>query len=413
MGELNRLFHRLYGGPLADIGDPAPDDHGDGPETASPSTPGVVIQGKLEHSLDTDYFRIDVAAGQVFRVAMEHDLATGTYVGEDFYVRVHTPGGDPPKRLVRHLGTPGGLDVEWRPPVTGTYYLALESTTALTGSYNIRLTEKGQNGNNEESGAPQFIEVQIGQPTTGSIDDEGEVDYFRVPAVAGRGYTAAVNSISVGFSRATSYEADGTTEVPEPRGVQSIIGSEARWRASRTEDYIVAVDSPSTNIGSYSLTVSEFVPGGDDHGDESYTATAVSLNTGIPAALEDPFDQDYFRFRADKGQIYHIVVDHGSIYTQPLILYSADGENVLRRHSYNGVQVKGSYFPWVAPASGDYYLSFHSPNGQTGDYLLTAVLGVPGQDVHGDIPSFATQIYLGQEVSVVLEHFNDFDYFRL
>ena len=410
--ELNRLFHRLHGGPLTDIGNPGRDDHGDGPETASPLTPGAMVRGKLEHGMDTDYFRVDVADGQRFRVVIEHDLATDTYVGGDLYVRIHPPAEGPPERLARSQGAPGGLDAKWQPAGAGPYYLSVESTTGLTGSYDIRLSEGTQIGDDHGSGPLQATGVQIGQPISGTIDDDRDVNYFRVQAVSGRGYRAAVDSISLGFTRATAFEADGTTEVPEPRGFQSIIGSEVRWRASRTGDYIVAVDTPATNIGSYSLTVSEFAPGEDDHGDQPATATAVSLNTVIPAVLEDPFDQDYFRFRADGGRTYHIKVDHGSVPAQPVILYSSDGATVLKRHGRTGGHARGTHFPWIAPQSGDYFVRIHSPNGQTGDYRVTVVLGVPGQDDHGDVPGFATQIDVGQRVSGVLEHPNDFDYFR-
>ena len=40
--------------------------------------------------------------------------------------------------------------------------------------------------------------------------------------------------------------------------------------------------------------------------------------------------------------------------------------------------VRGAFFPWAAPETGDYFLEFRSINGITGRYVLTVLLGVPG-----------------------------------
>ncbi len=58
----------------------------------------------------------------------------------------------------------------------------------------------------------------------------------------------------------------------------------------------------------------EGVFGGDDHGDFLDEATTVALGESVEGNIYDTdYDHDYFRFQAEEGQNYEIVVDHGTL----------------------------------------------------------------------------------------------------
>ena len=410
--ELNELFIRLHGGPLAEIDAAVGDDYGNTPSAAMPLALGPVVHGNLEHPLDTDYFRFDAERGQKFKAIFQHDLTTDYYIGGDLYVRLHYSGGKPSERLKSGNRASAGVDVRWEAPATGTYYYSVESTTGLTGSYDVRLVPEGEERDDHGDGPAEATVVTMEATLEGRIDDDQDMDFFRVHVVADRGYVAKVKSVSLGYSQVQAFEADGTSKVPDTQAFQSIVGAESSWRAARDGVYFLVVDTPSTNIGAYTLTVNEFAPGGDDHGDSPASATPISPGTSTFGTLEDPFDHDYFRFQAQAGQTYHVKLNHPSVPPQPVTIYAADGVTELEKQGYTGGHMKGTYFPWIAPESEEYFLEFHSPGRQTGDYILTILRGVSGQDDHGDIPSVASDLSVGREVGGALDHNSDFDYFR-
>ena len=126
--------------------------------------------------------------------------------------------------------------------------------------------------------------------------------------------------------------------------------------------------------------------------------------------MNDPSDKDYFRFRADADRTYNIRLNHTTTYHQPLTIFSSDGVTPVHEFFPSGEHVTGSFIPWVAPESNDYYILFHSPDGDTGDYNLLLLSGGRGDD-HADESTASTSLELGLSVDGMLDHENDFDYF--
>ena len=137
--EFRSLFSRLYGGPLTEANPDAPDDHGNSDSVATPVTAGTPVPGMLDYALDTDYFRFTAEGGQVFNITFTHDI-DNDYVGADLYVRLHPADGGPSERLGPQERRTPALQVEWKAPATGTYYLSVESTVGTLGVYELLLS---------------------------------------------------------------------------------------------------------------------------------------------------------------------------------------------------------------------------------------------------------------------------------
>ena len=409
--ELNEIFGQLHGGPLAGITHVAEDDVGNTAAEAKDVAVGTTARGELEHAMDVDYFRFSAESGQEYRSIFNHNLIAESYLRGDLFVKLHFPDGRPPETLRDDSGSVSGLDDSWVAPLTGDYYYSLMSTSGVTGAYEFSIHPVDELADDHTDGAEGATDAGIGVAIEGRIDSVRDVDYFRVQAVAGRGYTAKVESHSVGHTRVVAYEDDGT-DVKEWDGWMAQWGAEVSWRADRSGDYLLAVDSHAQNTGAYTLTLQEFAPGGDDHMDTSGDATRVTLGAPAAGSMDDAFDRDYFRFSAQAGSIYLVKVDHVSLGI-PITLYAPDGTTPLLMPGGDGAgHVRGAFFPWAAPETGDYFLEFRSINGITGRYVLTVLLGVPGQDDHGNIPDAATELTLGKGVMGSLDHDADFDYFQ-
>ena len=411
--ELNDLFGRLHGGPLTDIGTAAAgDDVGDTAADATTVATGTTARGELEHALDVDYFRFSADMGQEYRSIFNHNLITESYLRGDLLVKLHFPDGRSSEILRDHSGSASGLDDSWVAPLTGDYYYSLESTSGVTGAYDFSIYSAEELADDHTDEAEGATKLAIDVPIPGRIDSNQDVDFFRVQAVAGRGYTAKVENHSVGHARIVAYEDDGVTEVKAWDGWRAEWAAEVSWRAERGGDYLLAVDSYSQDTGAYTLTLQEFAPGRDDHGDAAGDATSITLGEAAAGSMDDRFDRDFFRFEAQAERVYLVKIDHEPLGI-PVTLYGPDGATPLLMPRGDGAgHVRGESFPWVAPETGDYFLELRSINGITGRYVLTVLLGVSGQDDHGNVPDAATDLPLGQRMVGSLDDVNDFDYFR-
>ncbi len=154
----------------------------------------------------------------------------------------------------------------------------------------------------------------------------------------------------------------------------------------------------------------------DDHGNDVDGATHVELNNPVGGVLDYPFDFDYFRFRAEEGGKYRILVAHQSLRRSSLGLFTADGITIeaqrtgrwkAREYTTSGLRIL-----WQAPKSGDYYVAVENFGGKTGPYELTIESIVPRTDDHGDAVSSATRIAVGETVAGSIQDELDFDFFR-
>ena len=407
--EFGDLFRRLYGGPLADANANVRDDHGNELSTATPIAMDVVVHGALEHPLDTDYFRFTAEADRDYVLTFSHDIFND-YAGGDLYVSVHPPDGGHPEPLESAGGGESGMRVQWEAPRSGEYRVSLESTVGTTGAYTLQITPVVVHADDHGDDPTHATDVIVGEKVTGNIDYETDADYFRFQAEAGQAYQIEVADQTLDYPRVTLYQSDGTTRAGGYSGGQW--GSDIRWRVSDSGVYYLVVVSPQGNIGAYSLTVNAIASGGDDHGDDALTATAVSLGKVLDGTLDNSLDRDYFRFEAEANQTYNMRLNHFTTTFQPVTLLASDGVTPVHEYWPSDRQTTGSFIPWVAPESGYYFLVFHSPDGDTGDYTLVILPGAIGDDDHGDIPVVATALPAGQGVEGALDHRDDFDYFR-
>ncbi len=409
--EFQDLFNRLHGGPQAEMELNITDDHSDSPSSATPVQPFEIVHGALEHPLDTDYFRIAAEAGEKFKITFNQDIF-GEYLGADLHVEVHPPDGGQPIPISSLGGGRQGMEVEWEPSSTGEYHFSLESTSGITGVYNFQFIPISASGSDDHGDHPRnATDIVAGKKVGATLDYQGDVDYFRLQVEAGKGYLVEVENQTLDYSRVSLFEFDGTGLRAESGSARyGLRGAYAQWIPAKSGDNFIAVESEAGNTGSYILIITAFGGDVDDHGDDPSTATPISVGQLVEATLNDVSDKDYFRFRADADRSYNIRLNHTTTYHQPVTIFTSDGVTPIHEFSPSGLQATSSFIPWVAPESDDYFILFHSPDGDTGDYNLVLLSGGSGDD-HSDDSTSATKLTLGQSVHGALDHEDDFDYF--
>ena len=242
--------------------------------------------------------------------------------------------------------------------------------------------------------------IAVGADTQGSLDYEGDVDLFRFTATAGQFYEIDVDPVTLGYSLATVLDFDGLRLASNDDHGDSL-ASRIFWEAPESGDYYVEMSGLGT--GSYTLTVS-LSDIQDDHGNDTYSATAIAVGVDTQGFLDYGGDVDLFRFTATAGQGYQIDVAPGTLGESVINILDSDGWR------FTGLSESGeSRILWATPDSGDYYVEVSG--GGTGSYTLTISLSdIP--DDHGDDIETATAIEVETAVEGIVDYGGDPDIFR-
>ena len=114
--------------------------------------------------------------------------------------------------------------------------------------------------------------------------------------------------------------------------------------------------------------------GADDHGNSPTNATEILVGEPVSGSVDSWLDYDYFRFQAEEGQRYDIVVsdepDRNRVFGTSATLYGPDGVTP----EFGFFRIVGrleARFDWQAPASDTYYLRVERGHQGTVAYTLT------------------------------------------
>ena len=146
---------------------------------------------------------------------------------------------------------------------------------------------------------------------------------------------------------------------------------------------------------------------GDDHGNDSQSATAVSVGDDTTGVLDYDGDADYFRFTAEVGVFYQLDVALGTLNDSTLEIVDSGEWGLVYNDDFG--DTLASRVLWTPMESGEYYAVVTGFG--TGSYTLTAAVSDIVDD-HGNYPRSATVVSVGDDTAGVLEYGGDEDYFR-
>ena len=411
--EFQSIFGRLHGGPLSQSAVTGADDYANSPQQrVTRLLVGSEVNGKLDHALDTDYFLFAAEGGRSYELLLEHEIYND-YIGADLQARIHPPGGGEPELLRTRRGGEEGSRHLWIPRESGDYYLSLESSFGTTGAYSFQLGLPGavrdDHGDASETATP--IRIPQDETLQGVIDHPTDRDFFRVDVIEGWGYVAEVKNLTLDYSRVDVFDNDGQPAWNHQKG-WGLRGSDVGFEAAYDGEYYLVVNSPEGNTGEYSITVTQHIRSTDDHWDSASQATELRLGQEASGVLDNEADKDLFRFPAVADRRYFIKIDHLTVTDQPVIIYGTYGETTVYEYRPWFRQYYGSYIPWVAPETGDFYVQIYSPDGDTGAYTLTVSQAAAGRDDHGATPEAATLLTPGVAAQGLVDGGTDVDLFQ-
>ena len=214
--------------------------------------------------------------------------------------------------------------------------------------------------------------IAVGEAVVGVVDYQGDNDFFRFRAMAGRSYRIDVALGTLQDSEAAVLDADDQLlEYNDDHG--DSLASRIIWEAPSSGYYFIGVGGVEfEHTGAYTLTVavSDIT---DDHGNSVLNATAIAVGEEVVGVVDYPGDNDFFRFRTMAGRSYRIDVALGTLQDSEVTVLDTYDE-LLEYNDDHGDSL-ASRIVWEAPSSGHYFIGVGGVEFEhTGTYTLTVTV---------------------------------------
>ena len=232
------LYRRLHGGPYADPNVDRSDDHGDASEFATKIDVGLVVEGALDYRFDFDYFRFQADKNQ------KYDVNHGTLPASGAMVFSGSGERELPKASVR---VASGPLIQWVAPRTGPYFFAVLGLKGEIGSYSFTITHVPDVPDDYGDNVSTATDISAGQVIEGVVDDDFDLDYFRLPVTAGKFYEVTIRGTALQDCCVSFYSPSRMNPVWTSSGFG--------WRAVITGVRYLIVDGGHENTGPYTLRV--------------------------------------------------------------------------------------------------------------------------------------------------------------
>ena len=264
-------------------------------------------------------------------------------------------------------------------------------------------------GNDQTTATP----IPLNSTTSGSIEEAGDQDWFSLSPTAFGDLTIYTSGTTNTVGRLL--DSSGTV-LAEASGVNG--GNFELTVSTSPVPLYLEVSAVGSSVGDY-LLITEYVDRTDgllvdDHGNDSDTATMVTIGQSISGFIEIDGDVDYFRVELN-AVMELVLYTSGSLDTLGQ-LQDEEGE-VLSEDDNSGT---GSNFRIESELEGGiYFLRVSAPVGTTGVYVLrveSPMAGEPtgdGTGDHGDTRDQATVVEVGSETKGTIDPADDVDFFRV
>ena len=381
----------------------ANDPFGDDPNHAATIAPGQVVRGVIDRGGDIDVFKFTVEPDKIVHLSLASKSLSGTMLF------LHDSNGNVIDETYPHTwnwndhpfldGYPERL--LWLAQDGGEYYVSVFNRISRNlGRYKLsfdvsdRIDDHGDDISTATS-------ISIYDNPDGAINWKKDIDFFRFPAVKGRGYRIQPRTGTIHRVDARLVDPDGRTIIRTDWNIHHIL-----WRAPQTADYFIAASSSWNGTYTFDISLTDYrtdlvpetpsqsnrtpdqqheIP--DDHTDTASGATAVSVGDENSFNLHDREDVDWFMFNAEAGKPYIVSVTGNDAAIETQIL-DIDGNVLALARDYDVYRSRVLFDP---PRPGVYYIRL-APFHHTGTYTLKVEPNDAGAT------DAATEIALGQIV---------------
>ena len=384
-----------------------PDSHSADTGTSGTIELDTPATGEIDYEGDSDWFKVTLEAGTPYQVDVQGaDTDDGTLPDPHLQGIHNADGAKLSNTTDYNRGAGRNARTVYRPPASGTYYVAVAGfqsvgqTTAgrhreQLGTYTVTVADVTDGVPADTTTAAT---VTVGASMTGTVDYRGDVDWVAVSLTAGEVYRIELDGISLpdpkihGVRNADGDRLAGTTDDDSGRGDNSRVDFTP---ASTGTYYVTAGGSPNATgiytapTGTYRLTVSDITVGvADDYAADTSTTGVVEIGGSLRGRFETPDDEDWFAMTLAAGTTYEINVGGkyaggsfdalGNLLDPDIAgLYRHDGTLIANTAVSTNWWNFGERLVFSPDASGPYYLATKA--GDAGDPEGTYTVSVNEQ----------------------------------
>ncbi|MEZ5957673.1 MAG: PPC domain-containing protein [Hyphomonadaceae bacterium] len=344
------------------------------------------IDGEISPAGDTDWFRLEVQTGQRYNLALVGiENAEGQAL--DPMLGVYDAQGN---QLAFNDDANGTLNsaLRYTPSQSGVVYVEARAfSSEATGAYRLGVSSEAVPADDVGNDSSTRARASAGRTTSGNIEYEGDVDWYRFSARTGNRYQvtlagAGENGLGDPMLRVIDREGNDLAMNDDSDG--SLNSALELIPTANGDVFIEARGYGDSYTGAYALNITAERLPRDNIGNSTSTNGRISSGQSIDGSLDFPSDADWYRIRLTEGQSYRFTLNASgdTPMDDPLIrLRDASGTEVAMDD--DGGDGLNSYLEFTAPSTGNFYVEATSFSGQaTGSYTLAAR--------EGDIPADAT-----------------------
>lgn len=357
-----------------------PDDFTADNRTRGRATVGGTVSGTLEIEGDTDWFRLNVRSGHVYRISLNGSAESDS------------PLPDPLLRLLDRDGEQldfnddhNGLNsyIEYRPSQSGTVYIEARAFADLfAGDYTIQVETERQAQDAISANRSTRGRVTLGQNVDGVIDNPGDRDWYRLRLEEGQTYRFTLNASGdtpLGDPYLRIYSASGEELAVNDDGGGNLNSALEFTAAESGTYYVEAAAFADASQGGYTLSARQ----GDVPADTTTDQTLSAQGDYRDGILSPAGDRDWYRIELTEGQTLRIMLtspEGPEALDDPyIVFYNAQGEEVARDDDGGGGL--NARLEYTAPATGAYYLEARGyGDGAHGRYAIAIAPGDIGDN---------------------------------
>ncbi|QLA14669.1 clostripain-related cysteine peptidase [Desulfolutivibrio sulfoxidireducens] len=377
------------------------------------------VASSIDHSGDTDWFGVTLAAGQSYTIDLQGS-ATGQGTLSDPYLRgIHNASGTLLSGTTDD-DSGDGLDsrVSFSPATAGTYFISAGAYSSGTGSYRLYVTKAGSAADDYASSTSTTGTVSVGGSVTGTVNSSGDADWFAVTLTAGQSYTidlqgadssqgTLANPYLQGVYTASGTLLSGTSDHNSGTGVDS----QVTFTAATSGTYYIAARGYGTGTGTYTLSVART----DDYANSASTTGTVSVGGSTTGTINYAGDTDWIAVTLTAGQTYTVDVQgadssQGTLANPYLLgVHTSSGTLVSGTSDHNSGTGLDSRVTFTATATGTYYVAARGYGTGTGTYTVA----VTQVDDYAASKSTTGTVSVGDSVAGVVNSPGDTDWFAV
>ncbi|MBY0567427.1 MAG: pre-peptidase C-terminal domain-containing protein [Hyphomonadaceae bacterium] len=358
------------------------DDAGNDAGTRSRLNIGRAVNGQLEYEGDVDWYRLSARTGTRYSVTLN---GSGDPAVGDTYLRVVDSDGNEIAANDDAEGLNSALQFTVREN-TEVFIEASAYANAYTGGYALNVTSERVPDDGLAANRNTRGRITLGQDVNGSLETEGDQDWYRLRLEAGQTYRFALRGegdTPVGDPLLRVHNAQGEDIAVDDDGGGNL-NSYLEFSAPSTGTYFIAAQAfADAYTGNYTLSARA----GDIPGDTSTDASLSSAGDYREGNLSPAGDRDWYRIELAQGEGVRVGLNSAegaadALGDPYLVFYDANGTELLRDD--DGGEGLNAWAEFVAPTAGAYYIEARGfGEDAAGRYSLMLVAGEVGDSAEG------------------------------